>query len=301
MKSILATAAAAVTCVVLATPAWSSDYRYRSVSFPGAVSTALYAINDLRQFVGAEREASGVHNAIFDDGTHLALLDLSGLGPINESWAFSINTFAEIAGTYIDTSGMSHGYLHHADGSVETIDYPGGNNTTGYGVNDRGTLIGLYSDAAGVVHAYERVKGMYLTIDLPNGFATTPLSVNNSNQIVGEFQPTADVTGTGFVLNPDGSFTLHDAPGAPAQSTIFISINNRKEVLGTWFDADGNPFNFLRKQSKYVPVALPDSFGSTYTSAQTINDGNDIVGYYFDSTGFAKGWTAFAKHPGTGK
>jgi hypothetical protein len=298
MKSIIATAAAAIVFAASATPAWSSDYRYASVAFPGAVSTALYAVNNLRQFVGAEREASGVHHAIFDDGSRLALLDLGTLGAINESWAFSINTHADIAGTYIDTGGLSHGYLRHADGSVEAIDYPGGNNTQGFGVNDRGTVIGQYSDAAGVVHAFERVKGVYTNIDLPNGFQTVPLSVNNSNQVVGEFQPTADVTGTGFVLNPDGSFTLHNAPGAPAQSTLFISINNRREVLGTWFDADGNPANFLRKQSKYVPIALPDSFGSTYTSAQTINDGNDIVGYYFDSTGFAKGWTAFAKHPG---
>jgi uncharacterized membrane protein len=301
MKSLIATAAAVIAFATPFAPAWGADHRYESVTFPGAVSTTLFAINNLRQYVGAEREASGVHHAIFNDGTRLALLDLAALGAINESWAFSINTHADIAGTFVDTSGESHGYLRHADGSVETLDYPGGNNTTGYGVNDRGTVIGLYSDAAGVVHAYERLKGVYLNIDLPNGFQTVPLSVNNSNQIVGGFQPSADVTGYGFVRQPDGAFTLHNAPGAPAQSTQFISINNRREVLGAWFDADGNPANFLRKQAKYVPVVLPDSFGALYTSAQTINDGNDIVGYYADASGFAKGWTAFAKHPGAGR
>ena len=111
MKSIIATAAAAIVFAASATPAWSSDYRYASVAFPGAVSTALYAVNNLRQVVGAEREASGVHHAIFNDGTQLALLDLGALGAINESWAFSINTHADIAGTYIDTGGLSHGYL----------------------------------------------------------------------------------------------------------------------------------------------------------------------------------------------
>ena len=61
------------------------------------------------------------------------------------------------------------------DGTVEHIEFPGGNNTQGYGVNDRGTVIGVYSDDAGAPHAFERIKGVYRNLDLPNGFATTPL------------------------------------------------------------------------------------------------------------------------------
>jgi hypothetical protein len=301
MRSIFASAAAALAFSAVALPAWSAQYRYESVEFPGAVSTTLFAINNLRQYVGAKRDEQAIHRAIWNDGTHLQLLDLGALGPLNESWAFSINTRSDIAGMYIDTSGVFHGYLRHGDGTVETLDYPGAAGTQGYGVNDRGTVIGVYFDAAGVTHAFERIKGVYKNIDLPNGAATTPLSVNNSNQIVGEFQPTLDVFGYGFVLNEDGTFTLHNAPDAPPQSTLFISINNRKEVLGAWADADGNENNFLRKQAKYHAITLPDSFGATFTSAQTINDLNDIVGYYADETGFAKGWTAFSKISVPGK
>ena len=301
MTSLFASTAAALAIAVTAMPAWSAQYRYESVAFPGAVSTTLFAINDLRQYVGAKRDEQAIHNAIWNDGSGLQLLNLAALGDIRESWAFSINTSADIAGSYIDAAGVFHGYLRHHDGTVETIDYPGATSTQGYGVNDRGTMIGLYSDAAGVSHAFERIKGVFKTIDLPNGAATIPLSVNNSNQIVGEFQPTLDVTGYGFVLNEDGTFTLHSAPDAPPQSTFFISINNRRQVLGAWTDAEGNEFNFLRKQAKYYPIALPDSFGATFTSAQTINDLGDIVGYYADSTGFAKGWTAFSKLSVPGK
>ena len=295
MTSFIASTAAALAIAASSLPAWSAQYRYESVAFPGAVSTTLFAVNDLRQYVGAKRDAQAIHNAIWNDGTGLHLLNLDALGNIRESWAFSINTFSDIAGAYIDAAGVFHGYLRHHDGTIETLDYPGATTTQGYGVNDRGTVIGVYSDAAGTSHAFERIKGVWKTIDLPNGAATTPLSVNDDNQIVGEFQPTLDVIGQGFVLNEDGTFTLHDAPGAPSQSTFFISINNRKQVLGAWDDAEGNQFNFLRKQAKYHPIALPDSFGATYTSAQTINDLGDIVGYYVDETGFAKGWTAFSK------
>jgi hypothetical protein len=301
MNSLFASVATALALSAATLPAWSAQYTYESVEYPGAVSTTLFAINDLRQYVGAKRDAQAIHTAIWNDGTSLQILDLSALGTIRESWALSINSFSDVAGMYIDLDGVSHGFLRHADGSVEHIEFPGGNNTLGYGVNDRGTVIGVYNDDAGAPHAFERLGGVYRNIDLPDGAITTPLSVNDSNQIVGEFQPTADVVGLGFVLNPDGTFTLHNAPDAPDQGTLFISINNRHEVLGTWYDADGNAFNFLRKQAKYKAVALPDSFGATFTSAQTVNDFNDIVGYYTDASGFAKGWTAFSKNGGLGR
>jgi hypothetical protein len=301
MTSLFATAAAALAITAFTLPAWSAQYNYESVEFPGAAATALYAVNDLRQYVGARRDQSALHAAIWNDGKRLQLLDLDALGPVKESWAYSINAFADIAGAYVDLSGMMHGYVRHGDGSVETLDFPGGNNTQGYGVNDRGTIIGVYEDAAGAPHAYERIKGVYRNIDLAGAAVTTPLSVNDDNQIVGEYQPTADVVGKGFVLDADGSFTLHNAPGAPDESTFFISINNRKEVLGAWYDAEGAAHNFLRKQAKYHAIALPGSFGATITSAQTINDFNDIVGYYVDQSGFAKGWTAFSKHGGDGR
>ena len=295
MKTLFASTAAAFAITAFANPAWSAQYRYESVEFPGAVSTALYAVNDLRQYVGAKRDEAGLHRAIWNDGRGACNCSTwTPSGPLEESWAFSINTHSDVAGTWIDMAGTMHGYVRHDGGSVETIDYPGSASTQGYGVNDRGTVIGLYDDDAGATHAFERIKGVYRNIDLPGGAATTPLSVNDDNQIVGEFQPTLDVVGRGFVLNPDGSFTLHNAPGAPAQGTFFISINNRKEVLGIWFDAENDGFNFLRKQAKYRPVALPESFGANITSAQTINDLNDIVGYYVDASGFAKGWTAFS-------
>jgi hypothetical protein len=99
------------------------------------------------------------------------------------------------------------------------------------------------------------------------------------------------------VLNPDGSFTRHRRAGRARAEHLLISINNRKGGAGRVVRREGAEFNYLRKQSRYVPVALPESFGATITSAQTINDLNDIVGYYVDDTGFAKGWTAFTKLP----
>lgn len=284
----------------IASPAFGAQLKYQSVDYPGATATEVFAVNDLRQYVGAERESDGTHFALLNEGAGFNRIDLSALGAI-QSWAYSINSMTDVAGTYIDAGGVSHGYVHHADGSIETIDFPGGNNTQGYGVNDRGTVIGLYNDDAGVPHAYARIKGQFMNIDIPGGIATTPLSVNDSNEIVGGFQKTADTVGYGFVRDASGHVTLHQAPGSLDQSTFFISANNRGGVLGSWQDADGNYVNFLRKQAKYYPVELPPSFGSAFTSAQTINDRSDIVGYYLGPDGIVHGWIGWAKNSLLGK
>jgi hypothetical protein len=295
-----ACAAFALACATFAGPAASAEHLYQSIDYPGATATEVFAVNDLRQFVGVERDADGVHHAIFNDGSGFTTIDLTSVGAA-QSWAFSINTRTDIAGTFIDAAGMQHGYVHHADGRIETLDFPGGNNTQGYGVNDRGTVIGLYNDAQDVSHAYARIKGEFVDIDIAGGVATVPLSVNDSNEIVGQFERTDGTTGYGFVRHADGRVTLHSAPGAPDQSTFFISANNRGGVLGTWVDADGNYVNFLRKMAKYYPVNLPDSFQSQFTSAQTINDLNDIVGYYLGADGLVHGWLAWTTHSGQSK
>lgn len=293
-------AAALAAAALLAHPAFGAQLKYQSIDYPGATATEVFAVNDLRQFVGAERESDGSHYALLDAGSGLERLDLSELGT-SQSWAYSINSRTDVCGTFLDASGQSHGYVHHADGSIETIDFPGGNNTQGYGVNDRGTVIGLYNDDSGAPHAFARIKGHFTNIDIPGGVATTPLSVNDSNEIVGQFQKNPDTTGYGFVRNAAGHVTLHQAPGSLPESTLFISANNRGGVLGAWVDADSNDVNFLRKQAKYYPIGLPDSFGASFTSAQTINDRNDIVGYYVGPDGAVHGWLGWAKNSQLGK
>ena len=269
-------------------------YRYKDVYFPGSANSALYAINVRGQYVGALKESTdGNHHAIHGRNGTTYRLDQNGpIGTAVQSWAFTTNARGEIGGTYIDSAGATHGYIWHPGGRVDTIDMPGAVATQVYGINDLGQFIGLYTDAGGIDHAYVNRDGNFVNADLPNGIATIPLSINDAGQIAGEFIVTDGTTGYGYVQFPDGHFTLSSAPGAPPEQTFFISINNRRQVLGTWFDGDGNPHNFIRKHGRYVPFNLPDSFGAVYVQAETINDQGDIVGVYFDSGFVAHGFLA---------
>lgn len=292
MKSLILLGAALAASAVQA----QTGFQFRAVGFPGATSTALFAVNDLGHFVGIEKDIAGARHAIFDDGIQLQLLDPKGLiGTAGQSWAFSINNWNDIAGAYTDATGALHGYVHHADGRITNIDFPNAIDTQAFGVNDLGTVIGTYTDVQGNAHAFMFREGHYRNVDLPGGIAnggTTPLSINDFGEIVGELIRTDGTDGFGYLQRPNSSFTLTTAPDSPPEQTFFISINNRRQVLGAFSDTNQVTHNFLKTGNDFRPFDLPASFGATAVSAQTINDRDEIVGLYFDASNVAHGFIA---------
>lgn len=288
--------------LAFATTAPALQYQYSGVDFPGAVATTVYAVNDLGQYVGAEREDSGVHHAILNDGVQLRLLDASGIvGTSAQSWAFSINSHGDIAGTIIDANGSSHGYLYHgADGTVTTIDYPGGFDSQAYGVNDCDEIIGVYNDADGNPHAFRLSDGQFSPLDLDGSVQTVPLSINNRGEVVGEYVTDPTTNGYGFIDYPGDRVRLITAPGSQPLGTYFISINNHQQILGQYLDDAGNPQNFVRLGNHYSIFNLPSTFAASFVSAQTINDHGEIVGYYLDASSVAHGFVALPQHAASG-
>ena len=282
--------------------AWSAvsdDYQFRAVDFPGATNTAIYAVNNRGHFVGAEQEtsSSGPHHAIVDDGMTLRFLDPAGvIGHRGDSQAFSINNLEDIAGYYTDDAGVQHGFVHHADGRVTTIDFPGAIDTQAFGINDFGAVIGIYVDPQGNARSFALRDGHFANIDLPGGLAnggTTPLSINDLGQIVGEYIKTPGTNGFGYLQAPDGGFTLVTAPGSAPQQTFYISINNRRQILGAFAEtAGGVQHNFLKNGDDFLPFDLPARFAAVSVSAQTVNDHDEIVGLYFDASKVAHGFVA---------
>jgi hypothetical protein len=59
-----------------------------------------------------------------------------------ETDAVGVNDSGEIAGTYLDSSGIEHGFLRSADGSTyTTIDYAGALQTVLFGINNAGDVV----------------------------------------------------------------------------------------------------------------------------------------------------------------
>jgi probable HAF family extracellular repeat protein len=273
--TLLAVTLSAVPCL--------AQYSYRVIDYPAAARTRVFAINNLGQFVGAFWDASGAAHAMFFDGGELKPLDPDGLvGKSPASWAYSLNNRGQIAGRYRDASGAVHGYVF-CRGKASTIDFPGASGTEAYGVNDWGDVIGVFYDSSGDSHAFLRRDGVYGQADLSGG-VTYPLSINDRREIVGEFVDVPQTVGHGYLERMNGDSRTFDAPGAPSDSTFFISINNRNEILGEYYPAGGYQ-NFVLAAGRWVPFDLPGEFAPTYVSAQTINDREDVVGWFDDAQG----------------
>jgi hypothetical protein len=64
-----------------------------------------------------------------------------------------INPQGDIAGSYIDSSGNTHGFVL-SKGKFTTIDVPGAVLTEASGINPRGDIVGDYIDSSGNDHGF---------------------------------------------------------------------------------------------------------------------------------------------------
>ncbi len=134
----------------------------------------------------------------------------------------SINANGDIAGVYTDTSGLRHGFVRAAGGTmIDPIDAPGIGTapnplqgTFPLNINTVGDITGFYSDASGVLHGFVRAAGGAITPFEAPGAAgmslfpgTVGMSINDSGGITGVY---ADASGAlhgyvaKFIVSPQG-------------------------------------------------------------------------------------------------
>jgi uncharacterized membrane protein len=279
--------------LLCAAPAGAA-YEYTSYDYPGSTVSGFTAVNDLGAITGIFEDTStdppSVRAFLLENG-HAAPIDPDGvIGQSPVSTAYSINSFGTIAGSYQDASGVKHGFVLKKDGTMSPVEYPGGFPTEAYSINDFGHVVGGYYTPDGNIHAFSLVDGIYKTKDVPGALTTAPYAINDIGEVVGYFSTVAGTNGQAYFRAPDGRLTLYNFPGAPANSTNFVSINNLGETLGNYVDAAGNYNNFLLFGDKSTPVVLPTSFGSWLASAEAINDTGEIVGFYIDASNLTHGF-----------
>jgi uncharacterized membrane protein len=109
------------------------------------------------------------------DTTHSFMLTANGTYTFFEppqavsSFAEGINDNGVIVGEYRDANLVRHGYIRQANGTITSFDEPNagtGSTTSGTGnlgtaprkINLSGEIVGIYSDSAGVRHAFIRIE-----------------------------------------------------------------------------------------------------------------------------------------------
>jgi hypothetical protein len=125
--------------------------RYGTVNVPGDSNLTAAAINDLGDVAGFATNSAGTTEAFLrrSDGR---LFRLSYPGA-SATQAFGVNNGDQVVGQYTVGTGdnaMTHGFVWTPGLGFANVDDPNGlGATTINGVNDRGDLVGFYTDANG--------------------------------------------------------------------------------------------------------------------------------------------------------
>ncbi len=199
----------------------------------------------------------------------------------------------------------SHGFLIKR-GAVTTIDHPNATTipvtqdaqagTATTGINDRGDVLGAYEDVADRVirHFVRDRKGRFTELaDPPGGSAWDEyVDINNRGEIVGFYNDEQGATTSGFLRSKKGRFTSIDVPGS--QLTGPLKVNDRRQVVGLYIDADAQPANpdgtppagvlhgFVWDDGEFTTIDVP---GAAATGVFGINNRGQMVGSYIDADG----------------
>jgi hypothetical protein len=197
-------------------------------------------------------------------------------------------------------------WSHYNQLGYRVENFPGSTQTQVTGLNDRSTQVGFYAPTNTGTDAnfawYSTDGGLTFTqVNVPAD--TTPsapavtqlLGVNDQNQAVGFYNDAANLS-HGFTYNiRTGSFTYTAIPGTNAATTSVTdaAINDQGQIAGFFTPSGGSTESFLTTRHGVVTLSVP---GASSTEALGVNNFDEVVGVFTDSTG-THGFT-WSRHAG---
>jgi probable HAF family extracellular repeat protein len=159
---------------------------------------------------------------------------------------------------------------HAASYTFTPLDVPGASQTRAFEINDRGQIVGWFTDATGV-HGFLTDGATFTPIDVPGATETNALGINTAGQIVGYFR---DATGDhGFVATPQVIVvTIDIKPGESpnsinpkSQGVIPVAILTTDTFDVTTVDPSTVLFGATGTEAPPVQSALEDVDGDGLT------------------------------------
>jgi hypothetical protein len=154
-----------------------------------------------------------------------------------------------VAGTYSDSSSMSHGFLRAPDGTFKTFEVSGSFGTYVAGINSKGVIAGLYvaPGSNGFVRTPDGKITPFVVLSNTSGFSVG--TINSAGAITGWYDDSNQVV-HGYVRNPNGQITKFSVPGAGTESnqgTLPFANNSTGAITGYYADSNGVYHGFLRE------------------------------------------------------
>jgi probable HAF family extracellular repeat protein len=197
-----------------------------------------------------------------------------------------INDRRQVVGEYVDDRLVSRGFLLDKHGRFTRIDVPGALGTNAAKINNRGQIVGVYSDTSRdlgdrpdsdptdpnfKLRGFLLDRGRYVRLDFPGSRSSQAFGINDRGQVVGEYKDTAGKF-HGYLWDK-GRFMTIDVPGATV--TSLRAINDRGQILGTYTDERSPSRGFVLERGRYTPFDGP---GAQLTFPFGLNNRGQIVG-----------------------
>jgi uncharacterized membrane protein len=203
-----------------------------------------------------------------------------------------INNRGEITGEYLRPDGES-GLLRDRRGRISSFDVPGAAGTEAVRINDRGQIVGEYSNDTPFVNdsadirAYVTYRDRFIRLRIPRTALMSAFGINDRGWVVGTYVE------QGTPRNPDGTFSEShgylwkngrfrtiDIPGAAV--TELYEINNRGDMVGVYAERGTlEQHGFLLDRHGRISEIKVD--GGQFTFPFGINDRRQVVGFTSDA------------------
>jgi probable HAF family extracellular repeat protein len=102
----------------------------------------------------------------------------------------------------VDASQVNHGWLK-VFGHFTVLDYPGSTGTQALGLNNKGLVVGSWTDTSGNTHGfvYTVSTDTFVPVDDPDGLGTTIVNGINDKGVLVGFFGTSPIN-AGFIATP---------------------------------------------------------------------------------------------------
>jgi len=188
-----------------------------------------------------------------------------------ETFATSINNNGDIVGYFNSNNTPNQGFYRSPQGDLNILNFPGSIETTPQDINNLRQIVGSYLDSNSVFHGFIFNSGAFTTFNTP--FSDSIIAGSNDlGDIVGQYFDSDTQTVRSYLFS-EGIFSLIDVPSAT--NTFVSEINNNREIVGDYYDSEGNAHGFILRNNTFSAINLP---GEGETFIYDINNLGDIVG-----------------------
>ena len=196
-----------------------------------------------------------------------------------------INDIGAIVGSVPSmTESSNHAFLLFR-GKETLFQFPGGESTTAFSINNHAQIGGSFTTAAGNNRGYIVRDSVFYAIVVPNSKSNDVADINDKGDIIGNVTTNDDVA-KGYLLH-NGTFHVFRFPGS-AQTNV-AGINRDGIIIGNYRSAVANSpiHGFMVKNGSFTSLDFP---GAQLTFPSKINDEGEIIGFY-EGQGLAHGFS----------